>query len=80
MTGRTKIPEEIRKLTKSQLLTVIDESALGLEDTTIARRVLIDKWPQIDVATEIGYDRSVISRRTKYIFERIIFIAQKIYQ
>lgn len=41
MAGRAKVPEELERLTKSQRLTVIDEAALGFENTVIARRTLI---------------------------------------
>ena len=44
MAGRAKVPEELERLTKSQRLTVIDEAALGFENTVIARRTLIDHW------------------------------------
>ena len=55
MAGRAKVPEELERLTKSQRLTVIDEAALGFENTVIARRTLIDHYPQADIAAEIGY-------------------------
>ena len=38
MAGRAKVPEELERLTKSQRLAVIDEAALGFENTVIARR------------------------------------------
>lgn len=80
MAGRMKIPDEINALTKSQLLNVIDESALTEEDRVIAQRVLLDHWAQIDIAAEIGYDRSVVSRRSKHIFERLAYIATLLYK
>ena len=78
MAGRAKVPEELERLTKSQRLTVIDEAALGFENTVIARRTLIDHYPQADIVAEIGYDRSVVSRPvqsmvwTASIFTRIL--------
>ena len=69
-------PEELERLTKSQRLTVIDEAALGFENTVIARRTLIDHYPQADIAAEIGYDRSVVSRRSRDIFARLIDVAR----
>ena len=76
MAGRAKVPEELERLTKSQRLTVIDEAALGFENTVIARRTLIDPYPQADIAAEIGYDRSVVSRRSRDIFARLIDVAR----
>ena len=78
MAGRAKVPDELKRLTKSQLLTVIDESTLGLENTIIAKRTLIDRWPQVDIAVEIGYDRSAISHRLPAIYKRLIYIADKL--
>lgn len=78
MAGRAKVPDELQRLTKSQLLTVIDESTLGLENTIIAKRILIDRWTQIDIAVEIGYDRSAISHRLPAIYKRLIYIADKL--
>ena len=78
MAGRAKVPDELQRLTKSQLLTVIDESTLGLENTIIAKRILIDRWPQVDIAVEIGYDRSAISHRLPAIYKRLIYIADKL--
>ena len=78
MAGRAKVPDELQRLTKSQLLTVIDESTLGLENTIIAKRTLIDRWPQVDIAVEIGYDRSAISHRLPAIYDRQIYIVGKL--
>lgn len=78
MAGRAKVPEELNALTRSQLLTVIDESTLGFENTLIAKRALIDRWAQADIAAEIGYDRSAISHRMPAIYARLIFIADKL--
>ena len=78
MAGRAKVPEELERLTKSQRLTVIDEAALGFENTVIARRTLIDYYTQMDIAAEIGYDRSAVSHRMPAIYERLIYIANKL--
>ena len=78
MAGRAKVPDELQRLTKSQLLTVIDESTLGLENTIIAKRTLIDRWPQVDIAVEIGYHRSAISHRLPAIYDQLIYIAGKL--
>lgn len=78
MAGRAKVPDELRRLTKSQILTVIDEATLGLENTIIAKRTIIDQWTQVDIAVEIGYDRSAISHRLPAIYKRLIYIADKL--
>ena len=75
MAGRAKVPEELERLTKSQRLTVIDEAALGFENTVIARRTLIDHYPQADIAAEIG-TTGPLFRGAQDIFARLIDVAR----
>ena len=46
----------------------------GDEDERIARLYLICKIPQADIAEEIGYERSTISRRMKRIIRKMRII------
>ena len=50
---------------------VIDEAALGVEDSKIARLYLLDAIPQIEIAAELNLDRSTISKRMTRIIARI---------
>lgn len=78
MNARVKMPDALRGLLRSELDKAIYEAALCREDEIIARRYLIEKIPQIDIAVELGYERSIISRRLPYIIDTISFVAQKL--
>lgn len=78
MNSRVKIPESLQKLTKTELNHVINEAALGIENTIIARRTLIDRYAQADIAAEIGCDRSIVSRRMPKILDRLQYIAGRL--
>lgn len=58
---------------------MIRQANLGIEDTEIARRYLIDQVPQIDIAFEIGLERSTVSKRIPRILERAQKTAEKLY-
>ena len=55
MSARVKLPESLDKLLRSQLEEAIHEAALHRDDELIARRYLIDKWCQMDIAAELGW-------------------------
>ena len=61
MSARAKLPEPLDKLLRSQLENAIHEAALHRDDELIAKRRIIDKWGQIDVAAELGWDRSTVA-------------------
>ena len=69
MNARGKIPESLRSLLRSELEKAIYEAALHRDDDLIARRYMIDKWAQADIAAELGWERSTISRHIPHIFE-----------
>ena len=58
-------------------MEIIEQAALGEEDTFIATRYLLDRIPQIEIAEELGdkfeksYNRSTISRRLPRIIHKI---------
>lgn len=76
--ARVRIPEGLKGLMRSELEKAIYESALSKEDDLIARRYLIEKVPQIDIAVELGYERSTISRRMPDIIKSVVFTAEKL--
>lgn len=78
MGARVKLPAALNGLLRSELEKVIYESALGEEDDIIARRYIIEKVPQIDIAAEMGYERSTISRRLANIIENTANTAIKL--
>ena len=75
--ARVRLPVELGELLKRDLETAIDQANLGEEDTLIARRYLIDQIPQIDIATEIGMERSTVSRRLPRILGRVLWAAER---
>ena len=79
MSARVKLPPPLDKLLRSQLERVIEEAAFHTDDELIARRRIIDKWNQIDVATELGWYRSTVSDHEKYIFQRVEEVAKQLY-
>lgn len=52
MSAKVKLPDPLDKLLRSQLEKVIEEAAFHTDDELIARRRIIDKWNQIDVAAD----------------------------
>lgn len=72
MGARVKLPEPLNKLLRSELETAIYEAALHRDDELIARRYFIEKWAQIDIAAELGWERSTVSHHLKYILPEII--------
>ena len=75
--ARVRLPVELVGLLKWDLETAIDQANLGEENTLIARRYLIDQVPQIDIAVEIGMERSTISRRLPRILDRVLWAAER---
>ena len=71
MKGRTKIPEDLAGLLRSEWTVIIREAAMCKEDEDIARLCLVDKLPQLDAAMEIGLDRGTISSRLPGIILRL---------
>ena len=79
MSARVKLPEPLDKLLRSQLETAIRESALHRDDDLIARRYIIEKWAQIDIAAELGWRRSTVGGHLKYILKRVIEVSEQLY-
>ena len=79
MSARVKLPEPLDKLLRSQLETAIRESALHRDDDSIARRYIIEKWAQIDIAAELGWRRSTVGDHLKYILKRVIEVSEQLY-
>lgn len=79
MSAKVKLPESLDKLLRSQLEEAIHEAALHRDDELIAQRRIIDKWGQIDVAAELGWDRSTVSDHEKCIFQRVEYVAKQLY-
>ena len=57
---------------------MIQEAALGLEDTRIAELYLLDAVAQADIGAELKMDRSTVSRRLIRIIDKIERSAAKL--
>lgn len=69
--ARGKLPAPLDGLLASQLLKAIEEANLGAADTHIAKRYMLDKLPQIDIAVEMGLSERTVSRRLHAATPRI---------
>ena len=78
MGARMKMPRELENLLRSELERAIYESALHRDDELIAKRYLVEKMAQIDIAAELGWERSTISRRLPSIVKRVSFTAHRL--
>lgn len=82
--ARTRIPERLNHLTRSEWDRLLQQAPLGIEDGYIARRCLVDRVAQIEIAEELGdvagvsYSRSTISRRMPRIMGKIERTAERI--
>lgn len=78
MSARVKLHPELADLLRSELETAIHEAALHRDDELIARRYLIDKWCQMDIAAELGWRRATVGDHLKYILTRVIDVANRL--
>lgn len=69
--ARVSLPPDLDDLIRSDLLVCIEEANLGQNDTTVAKRYLVDQWPQIDIAAELGWSRSTVSDRIPRILRKV---------
>ena len=69
--ARVRLPSDLDGLMRSEMLACIEESNLGQNDTTVAKRYLIDQWPQIEIAAELGWSRSTVSERIPRILMKV---------
>lgn len=76
--ARVRMPSDLDGLMRSEMLTCIEESNLGLIDTAVAKRYLIDQWAQIDIAAELGWTRSTVSVRMPRILKKVQATAHKL--
>lgn len=75
---RVVLPETLEPLLKREMEACIDQANLGRDDTVIARRYLIDQWPQIEIAAELGWGRSTVSERIPRILRKVERAARRL--
>ena len=78
--ARGSLPEPLDGLLASQLLKAIEEANLGAADTHIAKRYMLDRLPQIDIAAEMGLSRKTVNLRYGEAVPRVINSARNIPQ
>lgn len=78
MGARVRLPKGLQGLLRSELEQAIHESALSREDTLIATRYIVEKIPQMDIAVELGWERSTISRRLPAIANQVAWAAARL--
>ena len=78
MGARVRMPEGLQGLLRSELEQAIHESALSREDELIATRYIVEKIPQVDIAVELGWERSTISRRLPAIANQVAWAAARL--
>ena len=76
--ARVRLPRGLDDLLRSEMETCIVQANLGRDDTEIAKRYLIDQWPQIDIAAELGWTRSTVSIHVSRIVPKVEFTAKKL--
>ena len=79
LSARVTLPESLNGLLRSELERTIGESTLNRDDSLIAQRYLVEKVAQIDIAVELGWERSTVSRHIKYILPAIERVSHKLY-
>lgn len=76
--ARMTLPACLDCLLKSEMERTIDEANLGTINTLVAKRYLIDQWPQIEIAAEMGWTRSTVSERIPKILRKVESAAKKL--
>lgn len=77
--ARIKLPHSLELLLRVEMEQAIEQANLGTFDTFVAKKYLIEQVPQIEIAEELGYDRTVVTRRIKLILPRVEYAAQKLF-
>lgn len=76
--ARVRLPDKLETLLRGEMEIAIYQANLGEFDSQVAHKYLIDQIPQIDIAAELGYERSAISKRIQRIMEKVELAAVKL--
>ena len=79
MYARVSLPASLAGLLRSELERVIVESALSKDDTLIAQRYLVEKVAQIDIAVELGWERTSVTHHLKHILPTVERVAKRLF-
>lgn len=78
VSARVRLPGKLSTLLRGEMETAIYQANLGNFDSIVAHKYLIDQIPQIDIAAELGYERSAISKRIPHIIQKVEMAAIKL--
>lgn len=76
--ARAHVPESLDGLLRADWKFVIEQAALGEDDTKIAERYLLDAIPQVEIGAELNITRSTVSKRLAKIVPKIERAARKL--
>lgn len=76
--ARVRLPEGLDDLLRSEMELCITQANLGRDDTMIATRYLVDQWPQIEIAAELGWTRSTVSNHIVRIVVKVENTAKRL--
>lgn len=77
--GRGRLPHSLELLLRREVEEVIDQANLGTFDSAVAKKYLIERVPQLDIAIELDCERSTISRHLPRILLRIEQTARRLH-
>ena len=69
--SRSRLPHSLELLLRVEMEQAIEQANLGTFDTFVAKKYLIEQVQLVDIAAEVGYDRSAIGKRIPAILERV---------
>lgn len=76
--ARIRLPDDLEELLLDEMELCIEQSNLGQIDTLIARRYLISQLPQIEIAAELGWTRSTVSKHIPRIVQKVQLAANRL--
>lgn len=76
--ARVHLPHSLELLLRRELEEAIEQANLGEFDGAVAKKYLIERVPQIDIAIELDCERSTISRHLPRILLRVEQTVQRL--
>ena len=77
--ARVRLPESIELLLRSEVEMAIEQANLGNFETAVAKKYYIEQLPHVEIAEELGYDRTVITKRMPRIYKKVERTAQRLF-
>lgn len=77
--ARVRLPHSIELLLRSEVELAIEQANLGVFDSAVAKKYLIDQVPHVEIAEELGYERTTITKRMPRILDRVDRSARRLF-